>query len=115
LGSTATNFLYCVPLVAAVSLFALRDAQASPVGVGLAIASGAVASALGYVVWYVALRGLTTSRAATVQLSVPIIAAFGGVVLLAEDVSLRLLIASVATLGGIWIVLVQRDRDANVR
>jgi len=115
LGSTATNFLYCVPLVAAVSLFALRDVQASPTGVGLAIASGAVASGLGYVVWFAALRGLTASRAATVQLSVPIIAAFGGIVLLAEDVSLRLLIASVATLGGIWIVLAQRDRSADVR
>jgi len=115
LGSTATNFIYCVPLVVAVSLFALRDVQASPAGVGLAIASGAVASALGYVVWFAALRGLTASRAATVQLSVPIIAAFGGVVLLAEDVSLRLLIASAATLGGIWIVLAQRDRDADVR
>lgn len=115
LGSIATNFLYCVPLVAAVSLFALRDVQASPAGVGLAIASGAVASGLGYVIWYAALRGLTASRAATVQLSVPVIAAFGGVVLLAEDVSLRLLIASIATLGGIWIVLAQRDRNADVR
>ena len=115
LGSTANSFIFSVPLVVAVSLFALRDAQASPAGVGLAIASGAVASALGYVIWYAALRGLTAGRAATVQLSVPIIAAFGGVVLLAEDVSLRLLIASAATLGGIWIVLAQRDRDANVR
>jgi drug/metabolite transporter (DMT)-like permease len=115
LGSTATNFLYCVPLVAAVSLFALRDVQASPTGVALAIASGAVASGLGYVVWFAALRGLKASRAATVQLSVPIIAAFGGIVLLAEDISVRLLIASVATLGGIWIVLAQRDRNADVR
>jgi drug/metabolite transporter (DMT)-like permease len=73
------------------------------------------ASGLGYVVWFAALRGLTASRAATVQLSVPVIAAFGGIVLLAEDVSLRLLIASIATLGGIWIVLAQRDRNADVR
>lgn len=115
LGSTATNFLCCAPLVATVSLFALRDVQASPAGVGLAIASSAVASGLGYVVWFAALRGLTASRAATVQLSVPVIAAFGGIVLLAEDVSLRLLIASIATLGGIWIVLAQPDRNADVR
>jgi hypothetical protein len=73
------------------------------------------ASDLGYVVWFAALRGLTASRAATVQLSVPVIAAFSGVVLLAEDVSLRLLIASIATLGGIWIVLAQPDRNADVR
>ena len=89
--------------------------QSSPRGVGLAIASGAVASALGYVVWFAALGGLTATRAATVQLSVPIIAAFGGVVLLSEDVTVRLLIASAATLGGIWIVLAQRARATDIR
>jgi drug/metabolite transporter (DMT)-like permease len=115
LAATANSFIYSVPLVVAVSLFALGDVQASPRGVGLAIASGAVTSALGYVVWFAALGGLTATRAATVQLSVPIIAAFGGVVLLSEDVTARLLIASIATLGGIWIVLAQRARAADIR
>ena len=62
------------------------------------------------VMWYAALPGLTATRAATVQLSVPVIAAFGGVVLLAEDVTARLLIASVATLSGVGLVLAQRAR-----
>ena len=115
LAATANSFIYSVPLVVAVSLFALGDVQASPRGVGLAIASGAVTSALGYVVWFAALGGLTATRAATVQLSVPIIAAFGGVVLLSEDLTARLLIASIATLGGIWIVLAQRARAADIR
>ena len=115
LGATANSFIFSVPLVVVVSLFALADVQASPRGVGLAIASGAIASALGYVVWFAALGGLTATRAATVQLSVPIIAAFGGVVLLSEDVTVRLLIASAATLGGIWIVLAQRTRPTDIR
>ena len=114
LGATASCFIYCVPLVAAVSLFALRSIQATPAGVGLAVLSGAIASGLGYVAWFAALRGLSATRAATVQLAVPIIAAFGGVALLAEDITSRLLIASAATLGGIWIVLAQRERSVNV-
>ena len=77
-------------------------------GVTLAVASGAIASGCGYVVWYAALQGLTATRAATVQLSVPIIAAFGGVLILSEPITLRLLLASAATLGGVLIVLSQR-------
>jgi drug/metabolite transporter (DMT)-like permease len=115
LAATANSFICSVPLVIVVSLFALGDIQASPRGVSLAVASGAVASALGYVVWYAALGGLTATRAATVQLSVPIIAAFGGVVLLSEDVTARLLIASTATLGGIWLVLAQRAKATDIR
>ena len=115
LAATANSFIYSVPLVVAVSLFALGDVQASPRGVSLAVASGAVTSALGYVVWFAALGGLTATRAATVQLSVPIIAAFGGVVLLSEDVTVRLLIASTATLGGIWLVLAQRAKAVDIR
>ena len=105
LAATSSNFLYCVPLVVVVSLFFWRDRQASPEGLLLAAASGTVASALGYAVWYAALAGLTATRAATLQLAVPVIAAFGGVLLLSEPVTWRLLLASVATLGGIAIVL----------
>jgi drug/metabolite transporter (DMT)-like permease len=78
-------------------------------GVVLAIVSGAITSGLGYVVWYAALAGLSASRAATVQLSVPVIAAFGGVLFLAEPVTPRLVLASLATLGGVAIVLAQRS------
>lgn len=110
LQATSNNFLYCVPLVVVVSLIFWRDRQTSPEGLLLAAASGAIASALGYAVWYAALRGLTATRAATLQLAVPVIAAFGGVLLLSEAVTLRLLLASAATLGGIAVVLTARDR-----
>jgi drug/metabolite transporter (DMT)-like permease len=110
LEATATNFIYSVPLVIIVSVLFMGEFQSSAHGLILAAISGAVASGLGYTIWYAALRGLNASRAATVQLSVPAIAAFGGVVLLAEPVSLRLVLASVATLGGVWLVLAQRTR-----
>lgn len=108
LAATAGNFLGAVPMVAAVSLFFLQDASISWQGVALAVASGAVASGCGYVIWYAALPGLSSYRAATVQLSVPVIAAFGGVALMAEAITLRLLVASLATLGGVAVVLAQR-------
>jgi len=79
-------------------------------GAALAVASGALASGLGYVIWYAALGGLSATRAATVQLSVPVIAAFGGVLLLSEAITLRLLVSTVATLGGIALVLSQRGK-----
>jgi len=91
-----------------VSLLFRDDLYATGNGVFLAVASGAIASGIGYVIWYAALRGLAATSAATVQLSVPVIAAVGGVVLLSELITLRLLLASVAILGGITIVLLQR-------
>jgi drug/metabolite transporter (DMT)-like permease len=94
-------------------LFVLR-LHADVVGVGLAIASGALTSGLGYVVWYAALRRLSALRAAVVQLSVPLIAAVGGVLLLGEAFSLRLGVAALAILGGIGLVLGSRaggERD----
>ncbi len=106
--ASARNFVYSVPLVLIVSLLFLRDFSISSNGLALAIASGAIASGCGYVVWYAALAGLTATRAATVQLTVPVIAALGGVVLLSEQLTPRLLLASLATLGGIAIVLAQR-------
>ena len=108
LGATANNFIYSVPLVIIVSLLFMEDNQVSSNGMILAVISGAVTSGLGYVVWYAALRDLVAMRAATVQLSVPIIAAFGGVVLLSEQLTMRLVLSAFATLGGIWIVLAQR-------
>ena len=108
LEATASSFIYCVPLVVVISLVFASELQTSARGLGLAVASGAAASGLGYVVWYTALRGLSATRAATVQLSVPVIAAFGGVLLLSEEITLRLLLASAATLGGVGIVLAER-------
>lgn len=106
--ATAWNFLLSVPPVLVMSLVFMKQFHATPFGIALAIASGVLASGIGYVLWYAALRGLAATSAATVQLSVPVIAAVGGVMLLSEDLTSRLLIASVATLGGVAIVLLQR-------
>lgn len=109
LGSTANNFLFSVPLCVLVSLLSLDDWHITAAGAGLAVASGAIASGIGYVIWYAALRGLSASGAATVQLSVPVIAALGGVVLLAEPLTLRLMLSSLAVLGGIALVLTRKQ------
>jgi drug/metabolite transporter (DMT)-like permease len=103
ISETAGNFVRLAPLLAIVSavMFLRGQAHASTRGVLLASASGSIASGLGYVVWYRALRGLTRTRASVVQLAVPIIAAAGGWFLLGEDVTARLAIASAMVLGGI--------------
>lgn len=110
--ATAGNFARTLPFTLLASAAFLAAVHVSGAGAALAVASGAIASGLGYVIWYAALRGLTATRAATVQLSVPVIAAFGGVLLLSERVTARLLIASVAVLGGIALVLLQRGASA---
>ena len=92
-----------------VSAVALPQLHVEPVGALLAAASGAVTSALGYVVWYAALRRLTATRAAVVQLAVPILAAVGGVVWLAEMVSVRLVLSTVMVVGGIGLALAGRE------
>jgi len=104
-AATAGNFLRAVPMTIVLSLFFLASARWNALGAVYASLSGALASALGYAIWYTALRGLSATGAATVQLSVPMIAALGGVALLGETVSLRLVIAAVAILGGIAVVL----------
>ncbi|HEY9101423.1 DMT family transporter [Chitinimonas sp.] len=110
LAATSGNFARAAPLALGVSLLFLDQAHTDHAGLALAIASGALTSGIGYVIWYAALRQLTAMRAATVQLSVPPIAAFGGVVFLAEAITPRLAIASVAILGGIAMVLFARAR-----
>jgi drug/metabolite transporter (DMT)-like permease len=110
LEATANNFIFCVPLVLAVSWAFRADFHATFGGIGLAAASGGIASGIGYAIWFKALPGLAAMRAATVQLSVPAIAALGGVMFLAEEVSARLVIASAATLGGVWVVLAHRAK-----
>lgn len=102
---TTGNFLRAVPLAAGLSLAALPWLSLDAAGALYAVISGAVTSGAGYVVWYMALRGLSATSAATVQLSVPVITALGGILLLGEDVSLRLVITSVVILGGITLVV----------
>ena len=107
IGATAGNFVLSVPFAAALVLLMHRELNLDTAGVGYAVASGAIASGLGYAIWYTVLPALKSSTAATVQLSVPAIAAFGGVLLLGEPISLRLVLASVAILGGIAMVIRQ--------
>ena len=80
-------------------------------GILLAVLSGAVASGVGYTIWYSALRGLTSIQAAIVQLFVPVIAAFGGVLFIAESITLRLFISSVLILSGILLVVLRTKAD----
>ena len=107
---TAGNFLRAVPIAAVLSLLMLGSATLDAAGVGYAVASGALASGLGYAVWYTALPALNSTKAATVQLSVPVIAAVGGILFLGESVTLRLALASVAILGGIALVILEKKK-----
>ena len=110
LQQTTDNFIRTVPLVVVSSLPFLSRAHVAASGVALAVASGAVASGLGYVAWYSALRGLSALQAAVVQLAVPLIAAAGGVLLLSEALSLRLIVATALVLGWIGIAIVGGQR-----
>jgi drug/metabolite transporter (DMT)-like permease len=112
---TAGNFLRTVPMAAVLSLLLWQNTQLDSAGLAYAIASGALASGIGYAIWYTALPLLQASHAATVQLSVPVIAAAGGVVLLGEPLTLRLLVASVAILGGIALVILEKPQPAQAR
>lgn len=110
LAATAGNFLRAAPMALALSMLLYDRAHASPAGILLALASGALTSGIGYVIWYAALKGLSAIRAAAVQLSVPPIAAFGAVLFLAEPLTPRLAAASAAILGGIALVLASRTQ-----
>lgn len=108
LADTTSNFVYGVPLAVLVNALMWSQVFITPKGVVLALLSGSLASGVGYVIWYAALKYLTATRAATVQLAVPVLAAAGGVVVLSEQISLRLVIAAVLILGGIGVALLGR-------
>jgi drug/metabolite transporter (DMT)-like permease len=120
--TNAINLLGCLVPAVLVNVAWAGAAHATAQGVALAVASGALATGLGYIVWYLALRDLSATQAATVQLSMPAVVALGGVVFLAEPLSPRLLVASAAMLGGIAVVLTaprgrpsQHDRSVDRR
>jgi drug/metabolite transporter (DMT)-like permease len=106
--ANARSFLWSLPLAVLLSAITLYQASATTRGIALAIVSGAVTSALGYAVWYRALRGLTATHAAVVQLSVPVIAALGAVVVLGETLSGRVVFSGMAVMGGVALALIQR-------
>ncbi len=109
IAATGGNFLRSVPFAAVLALSAAGRETADLTGTLYAVLSGALTSGLGYVLWYAALPALRATSAATIQLSVPAIAAIGGVVLLAEPITMRLLLASVAILGGIALTIYRKD------
>ncbi|CRM36890.1 carboxylate/amino acid/amine transporter [Pseudomonas sp. 31 E 6] len=105
LATTTGNFLRSIPLVLMASVPFLSALRWDPQGILYAVLSGALASGVGYAVWYVAVRHLAAFQAATVQLSVPILASLAGIVFLGESLSVRMVLASIAVLGGVALVL----------
>ncbi|CAN5315677.1 DMT family transporter [soil metagenome] len=105
LGETAGNFVRAVPLIILVCLPLISQIHLSNKGILFAVLSGAIASGIGYSVWYAALKFHTATRAAILQLSVPVIAALGGVVFLSEEIALRLILSAFLILGGIAIAI----------
>jgi drug/metabolite transporter (DMT)-like permease len=110
-ASTASNFLRSVAFIPFVFVATLQSVQLTTTGVVLALLSGVITSGIGYVLWYAAITRLKTIQAALVQLSVPAIAALGGVALLGEPLSRRLIISSGFILGGISIALARKSRS----
>ena len=108
LADTAYNFLRTLPLVIILITITFRSFHYTAQGMALAIVSGGVTSGVGYTIWYSALKKLTTTQAAVAQLSVPVLAALGGVLFMAEVITLRLSIASFMILGGILLVVMGR-------
>jgi drug/metabolite transporter (DMT)-like permease len=107
---TAGNFLRASLLAVLLSALMFSDFKTDSAGVGYAVASGAITSGLGYAVWYSVVPALEAANAATVQLSVPVIAALGGIVLLGESITLRFALATLAILGGIALVILSKPR-----
>ena len=119
IGATTGNFLRAFAFAAGLSLILFRHAHVDLNGIGYAVISGAITSGIGYVIWYNAMPGLKAASAATVQLSVPVIAATGGILFLSESITLRYLIASIAVIGGIALVVLEKNdpesADSNSR
>jgi drug/metabolite transporter (DMT)-like permease len=110
IAATAGNFLRAAPFAAALSIILFSRTRLDHAGIFYAVVSGGITSGLGYVIWYSALSGLKATSAATVQLSVPVLAAAGGILLLGEPITLRYVIASITVLGGIALVVIEKNR-----
>ena len=110
---TAWNFTRSAPMAIFALIIALSSVHIQLFGGLLALVSGVITSGMGYVFWYKALRSLTTTQASTVQLTVPVIAAFGGVAMLSEQVSLRLILGSAMILGGVFLAIIKVQKNRN--
>jgi drug/metabolite transporter (DMT)-like permease len=112
---TGGNFLRAAAMAVALSVARHDGAALDTAGIWYAIASGALTSGIGYAIWYTALPALKATHAATVQLSVPVIAALAGIVFLGESMTLRLVLASVAILGGVAMVILEKQGPLGAR
>ena len=112
---TTDNFLRSAPFVIVISLIFFKNLHMTFAGVFFAAFSGGLTSAIGYVIWYAALRDHSATSAALVQLLVPVLAALGGVVLLSEALTMRLLLSSAMIIGGVALALSQRQHSVSVK
>jgi drug/metabolite transporter (DMT)-like permease len=103
--STAENFIRASLITLLLSIAFISNISISMEGLLLAIASGAITSGLGYAIWYAVLPYLKSATSASLQLTVPVIATIGGIIWLGEDINARLVIASIAILGGVAMVV----------
>ncbi|WP_231855077.1 DMT family transporter [Photobacterium profundum] len=116
---TTGNFLRSIPIAVVMSILAFTNADIDLSGFWYAIASGALTSGIGYALWYSVLPFLKATNAATIQLSVPVLAAVAGILFLGEALSFRFMFASIAILGGIALVLIKtssstrKNEDSN--
>jgi drug/metabolite transporter (DMT)-like permease len=110
LAETTGNFIRSVPLGIIISIIFIPRFHLSNKGIVLAVISGAIASGIGYTVWYAVLRHHTATRAAVLQLAVPLLTAVIGVLFLAETAGIRLVVASALILGGIGLTILGRKR-----
>ncbi len=108
---TTDNFIRTIPFVFIAGLIFFPQLHLTTSGFVWAVISGALTSGIGYIIWYAALRGLTSIRAAIIQLSVPVIAAFGGVMLLSESITFRLILSAILTLGGVAVAIVIKQKN----
>jgi drug/metabolite transporter (DMT)-like permease len=113
LVDTAGNFARAVPFAVLAAVLAFRSEHFSSTGLLLAVASGALASGIGYSIWYAALPQITATSASIVQLAVPVLAAAGGILLLGERPTLRLFFAAVAILTGVGLAVLSHRRRAS--
>ena len=111
IAATTGNFLRAMPFAVLVSVVMVREARFDSLGIVYAAISGAITSGLGYVIWYSVLPQIKASTAAVVQLSAPVLVATGGILLLAEPITLRYAIASIAVLGGIFLVIIEKQSE----
>ncbi len=111
LADTTGNFARAIPFVVFASLPFLYRINLSLNGIMFAVLSGSIASGIGYSVWYAALKYHSATRAAILQLSVPVIAAAGGLIFLSELISLRLILASCLILAGIGLAILGRNKS----